>query len=70
MPVQDRLPLAVSDEVAGYLRISPRTLDDWASRGTGPVFARVGGQRRYRWEDVENWIDSRSSADTPSGDAA
>jgi excisionase family DNA binding protein len=69
MPVRKQ-PLATSDDVAEYLVVSPRTLDDWASRGTGPVFARVGGQRRYRWQDVENWVDERTSADAPSGDAA
>lgn len=66
MPPPDRQPLATSDEVAEYLQISPRTLDDWAYRGTGPVFARVGGQRRYRWQDIESWVYQRTSTEAPS----
>jgi excisionase family DNA binding protein len=55
-----RRPLATSPEVAAYLRVSERTLDDWAYRGEGPEFSRVGHQRRYRWEDVEKYLAERS----------
>jgi excisionase family DNA binding protein len=54
-----RRPLATSPEVAAYLRVSERTLDDWAYRGGGPEFSRVGQQRRYRWEDVERYLTER-----------
>jgi predicted site-specific integrase-resolvase len=34
-------------------QVSPRTLERWRSDGTGPAFVRIGGQVRYRLEDVE-----------------
>jgi hypothetical protein len=55
-----RLPLATSPEVAAYLRVSERTLEDWAYREVGPEFSYVGQQRRYRWEDVEKYVAERS----------
>ena len=55
-----KLPLATSPEVAAYLRVSERTLEDWAYRGVGPEFSYVGQQRRYRWEDVEKYVVERS----------
>jgi excisionase family DNA binding protein len=55
-----RRPLATSPEVAEYLQVSERTLDDWAYRGGGPEFSRVGQQRRYRWEDVDKYLAERA----------
>jgi len=55
----DQRPLAKPLEVAEYLGVSPRTLDDWARRRTGPKFCRVGKHRRYRWADVEKWLDAQ-----------
>ena len=55
-----RLPLATSPEVAAYLRVSERTLEDWAYRGVGPEFSYVGQQRRYRWQDVEKYVAERT----------
>jgi excisionase family DNA binding protein len=54
-------PLGTSEEVAAYLQVKERTLDDWAYKGTGPSFSYAGQQRRYRWEDVENYLAERSS---------
>jgi excisionase family DNA binding protein len=56
-----RLPLATSAEVAAYLRVSERTLEDWAYRERGPQFSYAGQQRRYRWEDVEKYLAERAS---------
>lgn len=55
-----RQPLATSQEVAEYLQVSERTLDDWAYRGGGPEFSYAGQQRRYRWEDVDSYLAQRS----------
>ena len=62
-----RRPLATSLEVAAYLQVSQRTLDDWAYRGGGPEFSRVGQQRRYRWEDVERYLTERRSGRATAG---
>jgi excisionase family DNA binding protein len=65
-----RRPLGTSAEVAAYLKVSERTLDDWAYRGGGPEFSWVGQQRRYRWEDVDKYVAVRSrSAKAASGAA-
>jgi excisionase family DNA binding protein len=61
-----RRPLGDSEEVAAYLRVSVRTLDDWAYRGVGPEFSRVGRHRRYRWPSVDRWLDEQAKR----GDAA
>jgi excisionase family DNA binding protein len=55
-----RRALATSAEVAAYLRVSERTLEDWAYRGGGPEFSHVGQQRRYKWEDVEHYLRERA----------
>lgn len=52
-------PLATREEVAEFLAIDPRTLDNWASRREGPVFVKVGGARRYDWADVRAWVEER-----------
>lgn len=58
--MRDARPLAKSPEVAEFLGVPPRTLDTWAYQGTGPRFAKVGRFRRYRWADVEAWLDAKS----------
>jgi excisionase family DNA binding protein len=61
--LSEHRPLASSEEVAAYLQLpSKRTLDTWARAKTGPRFAKVGRHRRYRWEDVDRWIDEQSMA--------
>ena len=52
-------------QLSENLQIPPRTLDQWAYRGKGPAFIRVGRHRRYRQADVEAWLDSQ----TRGGDA-
>ena len=46
-------------EVAGYLEIPEHTLAQWRRRGIGPQFRRVGRHVRYRWSDVDLWIDAQ-----------
>ena len=63
-----RSPLATSAEVAAYLRVSERTVEDWAYKDTGPPFTYAGAQRRYKWEDVEKYLAERGSGRTaPAG---
>lgn len=57
-----RRPLASSADVAEYLGVPQRTLDQWVWRGKGPKFSKVGKHRRYRWSDVENWLDEQAKA--------
>ena len=55
-----RKPLGTSTEVAEYLGVPARTLDQWAYLGTGPKWSKVGRYRRYRWSDVEKWLDEQA----------
>jgi predicted DNA-binding transcriptional regulator AlpA len=47
---------------ADYLHTSPRTLEDWRYRRTGPPYMRVGGQIRYRRADVDAWLATQTVA--------
>lgn len=51
--------LATTKEVAEYLKIAPRTLDNWASLGKGPAYIKVDGARRYDWADIRAYIEAR-----------
>ena len=48
------------EEVADYLRVSERTVYDWAQKGDLPG-GKLGTTWRFKREDVENWVDSRIS---------
>lgn len=54
--------LATRDEVAAFLRIAPRTLEQWAYRGQGPRYTRVGRTPRYEWADVRTWLAEQQQA--------
>lgn len=51
--------LASRAEVAEYLGVPPTTLTQWAHKGTGPAYVRVGRHARYRWSDVEKWLEQQ-----------
>lgn len=55
-----RRALAGTTDVAEYLDVPKATLDKWAYLGTGPRYSRVGRHRRYRWSDVEKWLDANA----------
>lgn len=41
---------------AAMLGCSPRTMEGWASKGTGPLFVR-GGRALYMIGDMLDWLD-------------
>jgi excisionase family DNA binding protein len=51
--------LASRAEVAEYLGVPVRTLEQWAYRREGPRYRVIGRHARYRWADVEAWIDAQ-----------
>jgi DNA-binding transcriptional MerR regulator len=54
-------PLWDSREVGEHLGGIPiGTLDQWAYKGVGPAYIKVGRHRRYRPEDVEAWLDAQT----------
>ena len=46
-------------EIAAYLEVPVKTLYAWRYRREGPPAFRVGRHLRYRWSDVELWIQQR-----------
>lgn len=62
MEHEDRL-LGVH-ELASHLDVPVKTLYAWRYRREGPPALRVGRHLRYRWSDVQAWIQQR--IDTPA----
>lgn len=52
--------LATPEEVAEYLHVKPGTLRVWVHRKVGPPYIQVEGQRLYRWEDIEQYLNDRT----------
>ncbi|MEI6891741.1 MAG: PTS sugar transporter subunit IIA [Pontiella sp.] len=48
------------EEVATYIRVSERTVYDWAQKGDLPG-GKLGTTWRFKRTDVENWVNSRIS---------
>lgn len=57
-----RRSLATPPEVAEFLQVPVRTLVAWRYHRKGPRWAKVGRGIRYRWTDVEKWIDEQTKA--------
>jgi excisionase family DNA binding protein len=63
-------PLATKEQVAEYLGVHPGTLDRWVGEKEGPAYVKVGLQRRYDWNDVRAWVESRKVQHTSTTPAA
>lgn len=48
------------EEVAGYLRVSERTVYDWVHRGEIPC-GKIGSTWRFKRSEIEAWVDARLS---------
>ena len=46
-------------ELADRFGLPVKTLAQWASKGTGPHYARMGRHARYRLSDVIDWETTR-----------
>ena len=52
--------LLTTDEAAAYLRVSPRTMEDWRRTGSGPLYIPLARNCvRYRFGDLTQWIIRR-----------
>ncbi len=49
-----------NDEAAGYLRLSPRTLEKQRVIGGGPKFRKFGRRVMYAVADLDTWAAERS----------
>lgn len=57
MKSEDRL--INTQELAAYLGVPVKTLYTWRYRREGPRGFRVGRHVRYRWTDVQQWIQQQ-----------
>ena len=53
--------LLTPEELAGYLKLSVKTLHDWRYERKGPTSIEVGRHLRYRRADVDDRLDERAS---------
>jgi hypothetical protein len=53
-----------NDEAAGYLRLSPRTLEKFRVIGGGPRFRKFGRRVLYGFSDLERWANERACEST------
>lgn len=53
------------NELAAYLDVPVKTLYAWRYRREGPPAFRAGRHLRYRWRDVQAWIDQRIEPPPP-----
>jgi predicted DNA-binding transcriptional regulator AlpA len=58
--VTARQPLATPKEVAAHLGKAVQTLYNWHSKRIGPPAIKAGHDLRYRWADVDRWLDERT----------
>jgi PTS system nitrogen regulatory IIA component len=49
------------EEVAKYLRVSERTVYDWAQKGDIPA-GKIGTVWRFKKSDIESWVNDRLSS--------
>ena len=51
------------EEIAKYLRVSERTVYDWAQKGEIPS-GKIGTVWRFKKSDIEKWVNDRLSSNT------
>lgn len=58
--ISERTPdsLVPTRDVAAYLNCSIRTLVGW--KDYGPPYVKVSNKRRYRWGDVQAWLNAQT----------
>jgi excisionase family DNA binding protein len=57
--VGDRRPLMSAKELADFLGVPLNTVYVWNHRRQGPRAHKVGRYLRYRWPEVEAWLEAQ-----------
>jgi len=52
-------------QLADYLNVPLSTLYAWRYHGDGPPGFRVGKHVRYRWTDVQEWVQDQLETARP-----
>ncbi|MFC8593874.1 MULTISPECIES: AlpA family transcriptional regulator [Streptomyces] len=55
-----RCPLMSAEELADFLGVPLNTVYVWNHRHQGPRAHKVGRYLRYRWPEVEAWLEARA----------
>lgn len=61
MPLPEH-ELLTLEEVASYLRVSERTVYDWANKGEIPC-GKLGTTWRFKRSEIQDWVDRRLTTD-------
>ncbi|MEU3068965.1 helix-turn-helix domain-containing protein [Streptomyces sp. NPDC006906] len=56
----DRCPLMSAEELADFLGVPLNTVYIWNHRHQGPRAHKVGRYLRYRWPEVEAWLEAQA----------
>jgi len=59
--------VATEAEVAEALQMGKQSLATMRYQGVGPKFLKLGGAVRYRWSDVNAWLDENTRQSTRAG---
>ncbi|WSQ15752.1 helix-turn-helix domain-containing protein [Streptomyces sp. NBC_01231] len=60
--LEGRLALATPADLAKYLGIPEATLAQWRYLSKGPRWIKVGRHCRYRWSEIDAWLDENAGA--------
>ncbi|MCH7231164.1 helix-turn-helix domain-containing protein [Glycomyces sp. L485] len=52
--------LASVDDAAEFLGVPKGTLAQWRYLGKGPRWSKIGRYARYRWEDLQKYVDENA----------
>lgn len=57
----EREPLVKTAQVAEYLGTTVNQLMRLRFEGKGPKYVRLGRSIRYRWADVDSWVNEQQA---------
>ena len=58
-----RRELADAEQLAEHLGVSVWTIYSWRKTSYGPAAIKVGNSLRWRWSDVDAWLDAQQQQD-------
>ena len=64
---QEKPDLATEAEVAEALQMAKQSVAQMRYQGVGPKFLKLGGAVRYRWSDINAWLDDNTRQCTRAG---